>query len=77
MKEKIKEILVEVSEKPELMEALQGDFNIIEEVGLDSLQMINFILRVEDEFDVEIDFDEFDYDNLQSVSSFCEFLKNQ
>lgn len=77
MEEQIKEILAEVAEKPELIELLQGDFNIIEEVGLDSLQMINFVLRIEDEFDVEIDFDEFDYDNLQSISSFCEFLKNQ
>ena len=38
--------------------------NLVEDVGLDSLQTINLVLQLEDEFGIEIDFDEFDYELL-------------
>ena len=31
--------------------------NLVEDVGLDSLQTINLVLQLEDEFGIEIDFD--------------------
>lgn len=52
------------------------DTKIIEEVGLDSIQMIKFILMVEETFDFEIDFEEFEVDILESVKTFSDYVKN-
>lgn len=74
MEEKIKSILCEVKDDYSLMDNLYSSSDIVNEVGLDSLQMINFILRVEDEFGIEIDFENFDISQVSSISAFCNFI---
>ncbi|MBU7315721.1 acyl carrier protein [Paenibacillus sp. SM 69] len=70
-------ILSEIKESPELLSTLKPETDIINEVGLDSLQMINFVLAIEDAFDVEIDFDHFDIDQLSSIQAFVAFLEKE
>lgn len=77
MKEKIKEILGEVKDNPDLAITLSDDADIINDVGLDSLQMITFILQIEEELDFEFDFDIFDYSHLSSIDIFCQFISEQ
>jgi acyl carrier protein len=72
--EKVIQILAEVKNDPALVEKSGENTDIINEIGLDSLQMINFALRVEDEFGIVIDFEAFDFDLLLSLKSFCDFL---
>ncbi len=48
--------------------------NIISDIGLDSLQIINFLLKLEDELGIEIDFEEFNYSHLQSLKKFEDFI---
>lgn len=74
IKGKIKELLVEVMGDPSLEEKLTGATDIINEVGLDSIQMINFVLIMEDEFGMEIDFENFDYTNFKSLDALCRFI---
>ena len=74
MEEKIKSILCEVKDNYLLMDKLCSSTNIVNDVGLDSLQMINFILRVEDEFGIEIDFENFDISQVGSISTFCNYI---
>jgi len=74
MEERIKTILCEVKEDHSLMDNLCSSSDIINEVGLDSLQMINFILRVEDEFGIEIDFENFDISQISSIGTFCNYI---
>ncbi|MRN57278.1 acyl carrier protein [Paenibacillus monticola] len=68
------EIISEIKKDPALLETLNGQSDIIAESGMDSLEMINFILRIEDEFDVEIDFDEFDLSHLGTIDHFLDFV---
>jgi len=72
---KVKELIAEVLEndvlKPEHME---DTANIVEDIGLDSLQLINLMLRAEDEFGIEIDFDNLDMKHLESVQAFCDYI---
>jgi acyl carrier protein len=75
MVEKIIEILSKVKDDVSLKGTLGGGTNIISEVGLDSLQMISFILELEDAFDIEIDFDKFDLTSLQSIDRLCKVLE--
>jgi acyl carrier protein len=75
MVEKIIEILSKVKDDASLLGTLDGSSNIISGVGLDSLQMINFVLELEDEFNIEIDFDQFDLKNLQSITAVCKVIE--
>lgn len=75
MFEKIKEILAKVKEDATLIDSLQPDSDLINVVGLDSLQMIGFILEVEETFMVEIDYENFELEHLKSIDAFMSFLK--
>lgn len=77
MEKKIAEIIAELKEEPSLAEELSATSSITEDAGLDSLQLVNFILRIEDEFGIEFDFDEFDLEHLRSIEAFCEFIAEQ
>lgn len=48
--------------------------NLVEDVGLDSLQTINLVLQLEDEFGIEIDFDEFDYELLLEFAKLIDYI---
>ena len=74
--EKLTQILVEIKNEPDLAAWINPSTDLINELGLDSLQMINLALRVEDEFQITIDFETFDFDTLLSVKSFWEFIKS-
>jgi acyl carrier protein len=70
------QILAEIVNEPDLAARITPGTDIINELGLDSLQMINLALRVEDEFQITIDFETFDFDTLLSVQAFWEFIES-
>ena len=74
MKQKIKSILSEVKENPELAVCLSDEADIVNEVGLDSLQLVTFLFRLEEAFGIEIDFENFDYADLRSINRLAEVL---
>lgn len=72
---KVKELIVEVLENSEIgAEDIADSANIIEDIGLDSLQLINLLLRTEDEFGIEVDFDNLEMECISSVQAFCDFI---
>lgn len=74
---KIIELIWQVKEGKIDKADLDGNSSITLDAGLDSLQLINLILLVEDEYNIEIDFESFDYDLLDRIESFCEFINAQ
>jgi len=74
MLEKVINLLAEITEDSTLPTRVNADTSIIHDIGLDSLQLITFILTVEDEFAIEIDFEGFDLDHFASISVFCDFI---
>ncbi|PWW36049.1 MULTISPECIES: acyl carrier protein [Paenibacillus] len=77
MYDKIVDILCAIKEdQPELRQSLSPATDLNNDIGLDSLQMIQFMLKVEDQLNVIIDYDEFDYEHLQSIDTFIIFLKS-
>ncbi|QWU13711.1 acyl carrier protein [Paenibacillus sophorae] len=74
MFESIKEIIIKVKEDESLRSTLTPESDLINDVGLDSLQMINFILEIEDQFGVEIVYEDLDYNSLLSIERFMDFL---
>ncbi len=76
MEQSIIQIVAEIKNDNELCSILNQDSNLTEDVGFDSLEMINFILLLEDTFQVEIDFETFDFSLLSSVSLLGNYLKS-
>lgn len=75
MEEVVKTILRELVDNPEISEKITKDTNIVTDIGIDSLTMINFIVKIEEELNVCIDFEKFNYDHLSSVKKFSKFLE--
>ncbi|MDX3103780.1 acyl carrier protein [Nonomuraea angiospora] len=70
----IKSMLAEALGDGWAAEELGDDADIIRELGMDSIQLINFLFMVEDKFDVELDFDRLDIEGLYSIRAFCGFV---
>ncbi|MBF0441463.1 MAG: acyl carrier protein [Oligoflexales bacterium] len=75
MEATVRKVLTHVTGNENLEKLVNAETDLINDLGLDSLQMINLILALEDELGINFDFDEFDYSHLKSFSSFCYFLK--
>lgn len=75
----IEEKVIEIIEKlkGEKIAGLTAESNIITDFRLDSLQTVNFFLNLEDEFDIVIDFENFDFDLLSSVNKLAEYIRNE
>ncbi|MBU3178018.1 acyl carrier protein [Clostridium estertheticum] len=77
MREKLINIICKVIEDASLGEKIEKSTDLLNEVAIDSLQLINIILEIEDEFDVQFDFDEFNMDNLKSVDSLSKYINSK
>jgi len=74
MKKKLAGLIRDVRQDETPAVELTDDVNLLLDLGLDSIQIISIILAVEDTFDIEIDYDNFEYGNMESVKSFCGFI---
>ncbi|WND32850.1 acyl carrier protein (plasmid) [Streptomyces sp. BB1-1-1] len=70
LESRVRNVLTEVLAGKILPEQVTMDADMVQELGLDSLQAIQFLLRVEDEFDVELDYENLRLDHLRSVRFF-------
>jgi acyl carrier protein len=75
MIQEIKLILEQIKGVPGLAAQLADSADIIEDIGLDSLQMMEFMLEVESQLDLEIDFEKLDFSYLKSIEKFSEVLQ--
>ena len=76
METTIANLIAQIKGDETLTSRLTSSSNLVDDVGLDSLQMINLILLVESEFGVEVDFDTFDIKHLHSLGTFAGYIKS-
>jgi len=72
--ESIKNTLEKVKGVSGLAAGLSDDADIIHGVGLDSLQMLRFMLELEERLEVTIDFDRLEYSYFNSIRTLAEFM---
>ena len=77
MEERLRQILAETFEDSNLENSVGLDTDLIHDVGLDSLRMIQLLLRAEDEFDIEIDYETLDITTLSSLRHFCDYIRSR
>jgi acyl carrier protein len=75
MIQEIKLILEQIKGVPGLAARLPDSADIIEDIGLDSLQMMEFMLEVESQLDLEIDFEKLEFSYLKSIEKLSEILQ--
>jgi acyl carrier protein len=71
--DRIRGLLAQVMEDPDLAADVTEETDLLDDLGIDSLHMITFLLSVEEEFDVEIDFESLEPEHMRSVLAFCRF----
>jgi acyl carrier protein len=72
--DEIKRIAGKIKSDPALPDRLSDTADLIGEVGLDSLEMLQFMLEVEERLAVQIDFDKLEYETLRSIQTLAAFL---
>lgn len=77
MEDRLRGILADVFEDGAVAKAVELDTDLIHEVGLDSLKMIRLLLKTEDEFDIEIDYERLDLACLTSLRHFCDYIQSR
>lgn len=70
----IKRILVQVKALPETPADLADDTDLVEGVGLDSIELLTFMLEVEAQLGIRIDFDRMEFSTLSSLATLADFL---
>jgi acyl carrier protein len=70
----IKRILARIKSEPSLSARLPDTADLVEEVGLDSLEMLQFMLEIEASLSVQVDFDKLEFSTLRSIHALAAFL---
>src|SRR3954453_14300828 len=71
---KIIQLLAQVKDDETVATRVTGSSHLVNDVGLDSLQLINLILLVEEEFAVEVDFESLEVSHLSSLDRFTSYV---
>lgn len=74
MQDRIVRLISQVKDDAALERRVTGSSHLVDDVGLDSLQLINLILLVEEEFSVQVDFDSFEVKHLSSLDHFTDYV---
>jgi acyl carrier protein len=74
VRDKIIGLIAQVKDDATVASRVDGSSHLIDDVGLDSLQLINLILLVEEEFTVEVDFESFQIYHLRSLDHFTDYV---
>ena len=74
MQDRIVRLIAQVKDDADIAMSISASSHLVDDVGLDSLQLINLILLVEEEFAVEIDFESFQIVHLSSLGRFTNYV---
>ncbi|WP_420572449.1 acyl carrier protein [Kordia sp.] len=77
MKEKIANILTEILDETITADSIQEDTNLTTELGMTSLNMMYFILEIENVFGVEVDLEEIDLEVFFVYKTIKAYIENE
>jgi acyl carrier protein len=73
----IKETLIEVMDNASESESWNDDTDIINDIGIDSLQIVRFMMAIEDKLGISIDYEDLSFDDFSSIRALAAFLEKQ
>ncbi len=76
MELKIKEILRNVLSEDVAVDNLTLEANFVNELGVDSYDFINFLFEIEEEFGIEINYEEFNASNFNTLNDIINYIES-
>lgn len=70
----VKEVLAQLRSDPAMVDKLSDTADLINDVSLDSLELLQLMLEVEARLAVRIDFEKLEYSDLSSITILANFL---
>ncbi len=70
----IKQVVAKLRGDPRLALELDDAADLVDGVRLDSLEMLQFMLEIEERLAIRIDFDRLEFDTLRSIERLASFL---
>jgi acyl carrier protein len=70
----IKEIIAKLRRAPQLTNELADTADLVDGLALDSLELLQFMLELEERLSIRIDFDRLEFSYLRSISKLADFL---
>jgi len=70
----LKQVVAKVKSDPSLVERMSDTVDLVDEIGLDSIEMLQLMLEIEASLAIRIDFDRLEYAYLRSLTALAEFL---
>jgi acyl carrier protein len=67
--------MIAIKALPITPDELADDANIIEDIGLDSIELLTFMLEIEARLQIQIDFDGMELSTLYAISTLAAFLE--
>ena len=74
MEETIKRLLAEMMKTDLQNVSWNSDTDILNDIGVDSLQLVQFLLKLEEEMNITIDYDALTFDDLATIGTLASFL---
>jgi acyl carrier protein len=72
---RIAEVLSTVLSRPVTPEQVQDNTDLIEDIGVNSLDFLQLILKLENEFDIEIDIEKLDLGYFKQAKRLIEYIR--
>ena len=69
----LKDVLADLRGDPDLKN-LPDTASVLGDVGLDSLELLQFMLEIEATLEIEVDFERLSYDHFESLAELATFL---
>ncbi|MBS3764033.1 MAG: acyl carrier protein [Planctomycetes bacterium] len=76
LEDKIKEMIVERCFLTIGPEEIDDEADLMDDVGLDSVQILEVVVGLEDEFGVTIDDSDFDIENFETVAAIADYVRD-
>jgi acyl carrier protein len=70
----IKEVVAQLRAAPTLAGELSDSADLIEDIALDSIELLQFMLEIEARMAISIDFEKLEYSYLNSIRTLADFL---
>lgn len=70
----IKDIVARLKREPALAGRLEDTADLVDGVGMDSLEMLQFMLELEERLAIQIDFDRLEFSYLKSIATLAAYL---
>jgi acyl carrier protein len=74
VQDRIIRLIAQIKDDAALATRVTGSSHLVDDVGLDSIQLINLIFLLEEEFAVEVDFESFEVYHLSSLDRFTDYV---